>query len=144
MDFPLIGFINIYQMLFLVQDLVLVYAVILYLTRTIFCDTDFLKLLLPKLSPKWYFTICSFLAQYYACFQARIACHSTWFQLLYLVWKRKRHKPFGHFIFFHLGISSLRSSKHSFVEFLCTNAHKIIKYRIMICFLLCNTFFGSS
>lgn len=36
MDFPLIGFINIYQMLFLVQGLVLVYAVILYSTEQFF------------------------------------------------------------------------------------------------------------
>lgn len=36
MDFPLIGFINIYRMLFLVQDLILVYAVILLSTEQFF------------------------------------------------------------------------------------------------------------
>lgn len=86
--------------------------------------------------------VCSFFAQYYAFFRhellvthsvSTICKHSFRYFILYGK-GIYRHKPLGHF-FFHLGISSLRSSKHSFVEFLCTNTHKIIKYDYMFSFM---------
>lgn len=77
------GFIFNYQMLFLVQDLVLVYAVILYLTGTNILGTliSINYWLLSKLSIKWYFShtcmliFCTVLRMFYR--QELLVTHSV-------------------------------------------------------------------